>query len=155
MKSNLWILLTVTAFSITAFAHDIPIKFTDLPPAVQKTMLAETQTTGAKIKNTLIENENGKKFFECESILGNGKTRDFLVDPQGNVYEVEDQVEESEVPEAVKAVVDKTAANGGKITKLEAVRTNGQITGYEASVVQNGKKTSLEMKPDGTSAKEE
>ena len=153
MKSNLWIVLAVTAFSVTAFAHDVPIKFSDLPPAVQKTMLKETQATGAKIKNTLIEMEDGKKYFECESVLGNGKTRDFLVDPQGNVSEVEDQVEESEIPEPVKAVVDKTAADGGKITKLEAVKKNGQITGYEASVVKNGKKTGLEMNPDGTSAK--
>ena len=116
-------------------------------------MLKETQATGAKIKNTLVEIEDGKTYYECESILANGKTRDFLVDPQGKVSEVEDEVEESEIPAAVKAVVDKAAAGGGKITKLEAVKKDGKITGYEASVVKNGKKTGFELNPDGTSAK--
>ena len=65
----------------------------------------------------------------------------------------EDEVEEGEIPVAVKAVVDKAAAGGGKITKLEAVKHDGKIIGYEATVVKNGKKTSLELKPDGSSTK--
>jgi hypothetical protein len=153
MKSNVWISLAASAFAFSALAADKPIKFSELPAVVQKTMLKETRATGAKIKNTLVELEGGKTYYECESILANGKTRDFLVDPQGNVSEVEDQVEESELPAAVKAVVEKTAAGGGKITKLEAVKKDGKITGYEATVVKNGKKTGLELNPDGTKVK--
>jgi hypothetical protein len=45
-------------------AHtDKPIKFLDLPAVVQKTMLKETQATGAKIKNTLVEIEDGKAYI--------------------------------------------------------------------------------------------
>jgi hypothetical protein len=154
MKCNIWNVLATIFFAANLFAHDKPIKFSDLPMAVQKIMLRESRATGARIKNTLIEVEGGKTYYECESIISaSGKTRDFLVDPQGNVYEIEDEVEESEVPAAVKAVIDKAAAGGGKITKLEAVKHHGKITGYEATVVKNGKKTSLELKPDGTSAK--
>jgi hypothetical protein len=153
MKYNGWILLALALSVATLAAADKPIKFSDLPSIVQKTMTNETQATGAKIKNTLIEVEDGKTYYECESILANGKTRDFLVDPQGKVYEVEDEVEEGEIPAAVKAVVDKAAAGGGKITKLEAVKHDGKITGYEATVVKNGKKTGLELNPDGTKAK--
>ena len=153
MKSKVCFFLAVAAFAVTTFAADKPVKFSELPAVVQKTMHQETQATGAKIKNTLIEIEDAKTYYECESILPNGKTRDFLVDPQGNVHEVEDQVEESELPAAVKAVVEKTAAGGGKITKLEATKRNGKITGYEATVVKNGKKIGLEMNPDGTKMK--
>lgn len=153
MKSNVGILLAATALAGTAFAADKPMKFSELPAVVQKTMLTETQATGAKIKHILVEVEDGKTYYECESILANGKTRDFLVDVQGNVSEVEDEVEESEIPAAVKAVVERTVAGGGKVTKLEAVKKNGKITGYEASVVRNGKKTALELNPDGTKAK--
>ncbi len=153
MKLNVWILLVAAAFAVTASAADKPVKFSELPAVVQKTMLSETKATGARIKNTLIETEDGRTYYECESILANGKTRDFLVDPKGNVHEVEDEVEESEIPGAVKAVLDNAAAGGGRVTKLEAVKKNGKITGYEATVVKNGKKTGFELKPDGTSAK--
>jgi hypothetical protein len=153
MKLNVSILGAAVLFAATLYATDKPIKFSDLPKVVQETMLKETKATGAKIKNTLIEMEDGKMYYECESILANGKTRDFLVDPQGKVYEVEDEVEEGEIPAAVKAVVEKAAAGGGKITKLEAVKHDGKVVGYEATVVKNGKKTSLELNPDGTKAK--
>lgn len=153
MKSKVLVFFAAAAFTITTFAADEPVKFSELPAAVQKTMLKETQATGAKIKNTLIEIEDGKTYYGCESILANGKTRDFLVDPQGNVSEVEDQIEESELPVAVKAVVEKTAAGGGKVTKLESVKKDGKITSYEATVVKNGKKTGLELNPDGTKVK--
>lgn len=153
MKLNIGIIFGIALLSAALYATDKPIKFSDLPAVVQKTMTKETQNTGAKIKNTLIEVEDGKTYYECESILANGKTRDFLVDPQGNVYEVADEVEEAEIPAAVKAVVDKAAAGGGKITKLEAVKHKGKITGYEATVVKDGKKIGLELNPDGTKAK--
>jgi hypothetical protein len=154
MKLNVWTVLATVSFAVTLSARDKPVKFSDLPIVVQETMLRETRATGARIKNTLIEMEEGKAYYECESIIrASGKTRDFLVDPKGNVYEVEDEVEESKVPTAVRAVVDKAVAGGGNITKLEAVKHDGKITGYEVSVVKNGKKIGLELNPDGTSAK--
>jgi hypothetical protein len=153
MKSSVWIVFAAAAFAASAFAADKPIKFSELPAVVQRTMLGETKATGARIKNTLVEIEDGQTYFECESILADGKTRDFLVDPKGNVHEVEEQVEESEIPAAVKAVVENAAAGGGKITRLEAVKKNGKTTRYEASVVKNGKRMGLELNPDGTSAK--
>ena len=58
-----------------------------------------------------------------------------------------------EVPAAVKAAVEKAAAGGGKITKLESVKKDGKITGYAATVVKNGKTTGLELNPDGTKVK--
>ena len=153
MKCNHWRILAFTLLVGALFAADNPIKFSDLPTVVHKIMINETKATGAKIKNTLVEVENGKIYYECESVLANGKSRDFLVDPRGKVYEVEDEVGESEIPAVVRAAVDKTAAGGGKITKLEAVKHDGRITGYEATVVKDGKKTGLELKPDGTRAK--
>ena len=153
MKCNNWMILAPTLLVGALFAADKPIKFSDLPAVVQKTMTNETKTTGAKIKNTLVEVEDGKTYYECESVLANGKTRDFLVDPRGKIYEVEDEVGESEIPAVVRAALDKATAGGGKITKLEAVKHDGKITRYEATVVKDGKTTGLALKPDGTRAK--
>jgi hypothetical protein len=143
--------LTAAGLATSGLAADTPIAFKDLPEVVQKTMLQETKATGAKIKNTLIEMEDGKKFFECESILANGRTRDFLVDQQGNVSEVEDEMEMDEVPVAIRSAVQRAAGQGGKIKKLEAVKHDGKVIGYEASIVsKDGKKKGMEMNMDGT-----
>jgi hypothetical protein len=133
-----------------ALAADTPIKFDDMPAVVQKAMLKEAK--GAAIKNTLVEIEDGKTFYEAETVL-HGRTRDFLVDEKGNVAEIEDEIELDRAPAAVKAAVEKAAAGGGKITKLEAVTKGGKVTGYEATVVKNGKRRGLELRPDGTAAR--
>ena len=146
MKLDVKVVLTIAAFAATAFAGDTPIKFSDMPLAVQKTIQKEIQATGAKIKNTLKVNDNGVIGYECESIMPNGRTRDFEIDPQGNLTESEDEVEGVEVPAGVQATVDKAAAGGGKITKCEAVKNkDGKLTGYEATVVKGNKKTGLEI----------
>jgi hypothetical protein len=150
MKLNLWIIFTSGIFAVTAFASEKPIKFSEMPAIVQTTMQKEVQATGAKIKNTLVEVENGKTFYECESLLANGKHRDFLVNDQGKVSEVEEEIEESEIPTAVKATLDKATAGGGKVLRLEAAKKYGKITGYEATIMKNGKKTGLEMNAEGT-----
>ena len=76
----------------------------------------------------------------------NGKTRDFLVDPEGNVTEGEDEMKLDEVPLAIRATVQKLATGGGKITKLESVKRDGEVVRYEATVVsKDGKKMGLEM----------
>jgi uncharacterized membrane protein YkoI len=150
MKLTFPVLFAVTICAVVVLAADKPIKFDDMPAVVQKAMLKEAK--GAKIKNTLLEFEDGKTFYEAETVL-NGRTRDFLVDEKGNVTEVEDEIEMENVPAPVKAVVEKAAGGGGKITKLEEVKKGGKVTGYEATVVKNGKKKSLELNPDGTAVK--
>jgi hypothetical protein len=56
-----------------------------------------------------------------------------------------------EVPAAIRAAVQKAAAGGGKITKLESVKRVGKVVGYEATVVsKDGKKIGLEMNSNGT-----
>jgi uncharacterized membrane protein YkoI len=150
MKLTSPVLFAATTCAVGALAADKPVKFDDMPAVVQKAMLKEAK--GAKIKNTLVEVEDGKTFYEAETVL-NGRTRDFLVDEKGNVAEVEDEIEIEDVPAPVKAAVEKAAGGGGKITKLEEVKKGGKVTGYEATVVKNGQKKSLELNPDGKPAK--
>jgi len=135
---------------VQASATEKPMKLSDMPPVVQKTI--REQTIGATITATLTEIENGKTLYECESLL-NGRTRDFLVDRTGAVVEVEDQASLEEVPPAVKIAVQR-AASGGKLTKLERVKRGNEIT-YEAAVVRNGKKTGMELRPDGSPIKKQ
>jgi len=146
--------LLALAFATTAFAADKAVQFSELPPAVQKTMQQQVASTGAKINKTLVEVENGKKNYECESILANGKKQDFDVDPEGKLGEIEDEIQPSDVPAPVKAKIDKALANGGKLKELVSITLEGKITGYEASITTNGKTKGFEMNPDGTAKKD-
>jgi len=141
--------LAAVAFLQTS-ATDKPVKLSDMPLVVQQTI--REQTRGAIITGTLVENENGKILYECESLL-KGQTRDFLVDDTGAVVELEDQVSLEEVPQAVKIAVQRVAS-GGRLTKLERVKRGNTIT-YEAAVMKNGKKTGMELRPDGSPLKKQ
>ena len=142
------------AFAATAFAAAKTVPFSDLPAVVRETMLKQVAMTGAKINKTLVEVENGKKNYECESILANGKKQDFDVDPEGKLGEIEDEIQASAAPRPVKAKIDKALAGGGKLKELVSITLNGKITGYEATVVTNGKRKSLGMHPDGSAKKD-
>jgi len=131
-----------------------PVKMSDLPSAVQKAIHDQVAVTGATIKKTSVEVEDGKTNYECESVRPNGKKQDFDVSPEGRLGEVEDEVALTEVPAPVKERVDKATTGGGTIKELVSVTVHGKIVGYEASVVTNGKTKGYEMKPDGTPTKD-
>jgi uncharacterized membrane protein YkoI len=140
-------LMIATAF--VAVAADKPIKMRDMPPAVQKAV--QEQAKGAEIKGLQTEVENGKTFYEVETLV-NGRTRDMLLDKTGKVVEVEEEASLDSIPPAAKAALEKKAA-GGKITKVETV-TKGDAVSYEAAITgKGGKKSEFAVKADGSAAK--
>jgi len=118
------------------------LQLKDLPAAVRATVEAETKN--ATLKGLSKEKANGKTVFEVESLV-NGRTRDFMVDANGKVYEVEEQLDADKAPPAVKTALEAK----GQIVGLESVTTNGK-THYEGQVkTKAGKKVSLDLEPDG------
>src|ERR1700674_2675912 len=84
--------LTVVAtigFTFPVLTQEKKIKRSDLPAAVEKTVTAETQ--GATIRGFSKESENGQNFYEAELIV-NGHSKDILIDANGAIVEVEEQV---------------------------------------------------------------
>ena len=118
----------------------------DLPPAVRATVEAETKN--ATLKELSKEKEKGKTVYELESIV-NGRTRDLMIDADGKVYVVEEQLDPSNAPAPVRAALEAK----GTIVVLESVQQNGTTT-YEGQVrTKAGKKLSMEHNADGTSLK--
>lgn len=148
--SFLALVLAAPAFALP----EKPVKFSELPPVVQKTMNEQVAATGATIKKTLVEVEDGKTNYECQSVRVNGKKQDFDVSPEGKLGEVEDEIALTDLPAPVKAKVDQATASGGTIKELVSVTVDGKIVGYEASIVKNGKTKGIEMNPDGSSKKD-
>jgi uncharacterized membrane protein YkoI len=140
-------LAIVLALTTIAFGQESERKIqrADLPPAVEKTVAAQSQ--GATIKGFSQEKENGQTFFEAEMTL-NGHSKDVLIDTNGAVVEVEEQVSLDSLPAAVKDGLQAKAGKG-KILKVESITKYDQLVAYEAKVATGGKKSEVQVGTDG------
>jgi len=132
-------------FAGTALAQEKKIKRSDLPPAVEKTV-AE-QSSGATIRGFSTEKEKGQTLYEVEMTV-NGHSKDVLMAADGSIVEVEEQVAPDSLSAEVKAGLQAKAGKG-KIVKIESLTKKGKLVAYEAQVETNGKKSEVQVGPDG------
>ena len=134
-------LATVSA----AQAQEKKIKRAQLPPAVEKTVAAQSQ--GATIKGFSTEIEKGKRVYEIAmTVDGHGK--DILIDTKGNVIEIEEEVAMDSLSQPVKDGLTK-AAGTGTISKIESLTKNGTLVAYEAVVKRGAKHSEIQVGPNG------
>ena len=137
--------VAVLSFTTMALAQEKQIERKDLPPAVEKTVVTESQ--GATIRGFSQEKENGQLNYEAEMTV-NGHSKDVLIDPKGEVVEVEEQVPLESLPTTVREVL-QTKAGSGKILKVESLTKHDKLVAYEAVVQTAGKKKEIQVGPDG------
>jgi hypothetical protein len=144
--TKLTLALTLT-IATTAFAqeHEKKIQRADLPPVVEKTVAAQSQ--GATIKGFSEEKENGQTYYEAEMTVS-GHSKDVLIDSNGSIAEVEEQVALDSLPSAVKDGLQAKAGKG-KILKVESITKHDKLVAYEAKVQTDGKKSEVQVGPDG------
>jgi uncharacterized membrane protein YkoI len=121
------------------------IKGADLPAPVQKTVA--TQSKGAMVKGFSEEKENGQTYYEAEMMVG-GHSKDVLIDKDGGVVEVEEQVTFDSLPAAVREGLQNKAGQG-KIVKVESLTKHDKLVAYEAKVQTDGKKKEIQVGPNG------
>ena len=144
-NSRAIVLGTVLLFAGLVVSQEKKIKRSELPPAVEKTVAA--QSAGATIRGFSEEKEKGQTFYEAEMIM-NGHSKDVLIATDGTVVEVEEQVTLDSLPAEVKAGLQAKAAQG-KILKVESITKKDKLVAYEAKVETNGKKSEVQVGPDG------
>jgi hypothetical protein len=127
------------------------VKMAELPAAVQKTVREQSQ--GAKIEELSKVVEKGKTIYTVEMIV-NGRTKEVLLDPDGKVIALEEQIALEALPPVVKAGIEQQAGNG-KIVKAESITKGDAIVGYEAHIKRDGKLTEIRVGPDGKSITKE
>src|SRR5258706_15292818 len=93
----------------SAVAQEKKIKRADLPPAVEKTVAA--QSAGATVKGFSKETEKGQTYYEAEMIV-NGHSKDILIDTNGAIVEVEEEVAMDALPTEVKAGLQAKTGEG-------------------------------------------
>ena len=147
MKTNQKICLLAASLVVvgSAFAQEKKIKRSELPAAVEKTVVE--QSKGATIRGFSEEKEKGQTTYEAEMLL-NGHTKDVLMDTNGVVIEIEEEVDLQAVSAEVRAGLQAKAGKG-KITKTESITKKDKLVAYEAHVVTDGKKSEVQVGPDG------
>ena len=147
MKANHLLALAVGALLLagTTLAQEKKIKRSDLPPAVEKTVAAQSE--GATIRGFSREKEKGQTLYEVELTV-NGHSKDVLMAADGSIVEVEEQVAPDSLSAEVKAGLQAKAGKG-KIVKVESLTKKGKLVAYEAQVETNGKKSEVQVGPDG------
>jgi len=147
MKTNHKILLLVVSLALvgSVFAQEKRIKRSELPTAVEKTVVE--QSKGATIRGFSEEKENGRTTYEAEMLV-NGHTKDVQMDANGAVIEIEEQLDIQAVPAGVRAGLQAKAGKG-KITKIESITKKDKLVAYEAQVVTDGKKSEVQVGSDG------
>jgi hypothetical protein len=145
-------LLLTAAFAISscAYAAEHAVPCSTLPDPVQqrsKSLLESGTTVHGCVKDV----SGGKTTYEMELLTPQG-SKDVTFSPQGDVLEIEQQVDPASLPPAVAAAFTK-AAGGGKLGKVESLTRQGQLIAYESTIVQGGKHRELAFHPDGTPMK--
>jgi uncharacterized membrane protein YkoI len=147
MKVNLFVAMAACGLLLagTASAQVKKIKRSDLPPAVEKTVAAQSE--GATIKGFSTEKEKGQTLYEVEMTV-NGHSKDILIAADGSIVEVEEQVALDSLSPEVKAGLQAKAGKG-KLVKVESLTKRDKLVAYEAQVDTNGKKSEVQVGPDG------
>jgi hypothetical protein len=139
------VFVSTMLFAAIVTAQEKKIKRSDLPAAVEKTVAA--QSRGATVRGFSREEENGQIFYEAELIVG-GRSKDVLIDANGAVVEVEEQVEVGSLPVAVKDGLQAKAGKG-RLLKVESITKHDKLVAYEAQVMTGGKRSEVQVGPDG------
>lgn len=137
--------LAVMLIGLPLSAQEKKIKRSDLPPAVEKTVAA--QSAGATVRGFSREKEKGQTFYEAELTV-NGHSKDVLMNANGDVVEVEAQVEMNALPAEVMSGLQARIGKG-KLIKVESLSKRGKLVAYEAQVMTNGKTSEIQVGPDG------
>jgi hypothetical protein len=131
--------------TLMAQEQERKIQRADLPAAVEKTV--NIQSRGAKINGFSEEKENGHTYYEAEMTI-DGHSKDVLIDKDGGVVEVEEQLAYESLPVAVQEGLQRKAGQG-KIVKIESLTKHGKLVAYEAKVLTDGTKKEVQVGPDG------
>lgn len=93
------------------------------------------------------EKENGQIYYEIEMTV-DGHSKDVLLDSSGTVVEVEEQLPIESLPAGVRDALQAKAGKG-KMVKVESIRKHDRLVAYEAQVTHDGRKSEVQVGPDG------
>jgi hypothetical protein len=139
----------VLFFGRGAVAAEHSVACATLPPAVQQR--SKLVLDGSVVRGCVRDISKGKATYEVE-LLKDGRSRDVTFDSEGNVLEVEEQIDFAELPKPVAAAIQKEVGSG-HLGKIESLTRGGTLISYETIVTRNGKRHEIAFHPDGSAMK--
>jgi uncharacterized membrane protein YkoI len=138
------VVTAASALGVSAMAQEAKVTEKKVPAAVIAAF--KTAYPQATIRGYAKEKENGKVYYEIESMEGQ-TTRDVLYNPDGTVAEIEESIALSDLPtdaqEAIRSMSPKAV-----VTKVEKL-TRADVTEYEAHAKQGKKRIELKFDASG------
>ena len=133
------------SFTLSTLAREKSVKLDELPAAVKATV--QEASRGLKLKGLTQEEKNGEILYEAELEV-DGHIRDVIINTSGAIVLVEEEVPWEQLPEAVRAAIEK-GAEGGKILHVESLTRNNVIESYEGHVRKGWRKLEIKVDPEG------
>lgn len=141
---NVCLAAALAAMAGASVAED-RLKKSDLPANVQKT--ADEQSAGATVLGYTKAIEHRHVVYEVQLMFGD-HMKDVTIDPQGNILEVEEQIDPDVLPANVFHGLSAQARKG-RLAKVESLSKHGKIVAYEAQVITDGKQSEIQVGADG------
>ncbi len=129
--------------TVGARAEEKKIKQSNLPPAVQKT--AGENSTGASVTGYTSDKVDGVMVYQMNLVV-DGRARGVVMDQDGAVVSVEQEVAWADLPETVQK--NFTGVQGkGKFEAVSTITKDGQVVAYEGILIKNGERNHVRVKP--------
>lgn len=129
--------------TVAAQGEEKTIKQGKLPPAVQKT--AGDNVNGATVTGYTSEKVEGAMVYTMD-LVADGKTRGVVMDTDGNILSVEQEVAWNDLPAEVQKDFSSTSSKG-KLGAVSTVSENGNLVAYKAVLIVNGVRNHVQVKP--------
>ena len=128
----------------SAFAQETKISEKAVPAAVLTAF--KSAYPQARIRGYAREKENGKTFYEIESLDGTTH-RDILYNPDGTVAEIEEGIAATDLPSEAQQTIQQKYPRA-VVTIAEKVTTGDKVA-YEVSAKRGKQRISLEFDANG------
>ena len=129
--------------SVAAHGDAKSIKMAKLPPAVLKT--AEQHTAGATVTGYSTDKINGAVTYRMD-LVADGLTRAIVMDKQGTVLAVEQEVAWAALPADIQKTFD-TVKTRGELGAVSTVSENGTLVAYVAFLTTKTERSLVRVKP--------
>jgi hypothetical protein len=128
-----------------ATAQAKKLQQSELPEAVQAT--AAKESAQGKVTGYWQHDKDGAVTYEVDLVV-DGHARGVLINPEGVVVAVQDEVPWEKLDPGVQAGIQSQAGDG-KVSRVFAISKDGQVTRYIAMVEKGEQKAKVQVGPDG------
>jgi len=153
-KETLLVALGLTIGMVVGCASDksgkeVRISLAQLSPPARATL--EKMTTGGTIDKIDREVERGKVVYDAEATVGGKHVEYLIADSNGELLGTENEIEFSQLPEAVRAAAQKYFGAASGLKAMKGVEYGE--THYEIEGPKNGKTVEVTFDPLGKRGK--